>query len=292
MNGWVGRFQTKGEHGPVRQGFHQRLGDRLGGFEVLSDDGRVAVIGVKDAEALVFSQAVKQLCNRFGIWHRIFQFTHAFGHVSVGVGHAAEADMVHASVVGDAHLLDDVLRRSPNRDAFLRFDAEFASSFVAHTALVDFDLVRQRSGFRFAAEVGMVAHGFACSTRLCPCRPLLGRPALMFPLTLFEEVVQRGVRVLNSEEEVGPKRRPALLFPSTNRPATKQCGCAVGQASDEGLGFFERNGGAPQVFPGDDRTSNADHAEAILQAPCNGFRVGLEGLPIAVNGQVFVIQAS
>ena len=194
---------------------------------------------MEDAEPFVLAKAVKQLRNRFGIWHGVFQFTHAFGHVGVGVGHAAQADMVHAGVVGDAHLLDDVLRRPPNRDAFLRLNAELASSFVAHTALVDFDLVRQRPGFRFAAEVGMVAHGFACSTRLCPCRPLLGRPALMFPLTLFEEVVQRGVSVLNSEEEVGPKRRPALLLPSTNRPATKQGGCAVGQVSNEGLGFFE-----------------------------------------------------
>ena len=67
---------------------------------------------------------------------------------------------------------------------------------------------------------------------------------------------------------------------------------AVGQASDEGLRFLQGNGGAAQVFSGDDRTGNADHTEAILQALRDGFRVGLEGLPVSVNGQVLVIQIS
>ena len=235
---------------------------------------------------------MKQLRNRFGIWHRIFQFTHTFGHVGVGVGHAAEADVVHAGVVGDADLLDDVLRRSPNRDAFFGLDAEFASALVANTALVDFHFVGQRPGLGFASEVGMVAHGFACSTGLRPSRPLLGRPALVFPLAVFEEVVEGGVRVLDGKEEVGLQRCPALLFPPTNRPTPEQGRRAVGQASDEGLRFLEGNGGAAQVFSGDDRTGNADHTEAILQALRDGFRVGLQRLTIAIHGHVLVVETS
>ena len=54
VNAGVGRFQTKGEHSAVGQGFDQRLGDLLGGLKILGNDGRVAVVGVKDAEPFVF----------------------------------------------------------------------------------------------------------------------------------------------------------------------------------------------------------------------------------------------
>ena len=130
--------------------------------------------------------------------------------------------------MGDANLLDDVLWRPPNRDAFFRLNAEFAPSLVANTALVDLHFVGQRTGLRFASEVGMVGHGFACSTGLGPRRPLLGRPALVFPLPLFEEVCKRGIRVLNGEEKVGSKRCPALLLPATNGPSAKQGRRAMG----------------------------------------------------------------
>ena len=245
---------------------------------------------MKDAEPFVLAQAVKQLRNRLGVGHGVFQLTDAIGHVGVGVGHAAEADVVHAGVVGDANFLDDVLRRPPNRDAFFRFDAEFAPSFVAYAALVDLHFVGQRPGLVLAAEVGVVAHRFACSTRLRPCRPLFCCPALVFPFPLFEEVVQGGVRVLNGEEKIGPKRRPALLFPASDGPTPEQGRRAMGQASDEVLGFLERNGGAAQVFPRDDRTGNAHDAKAILQALGNGFGIGLERLTIAIYGEIVVIK--
>ena len=97
---------------------------------------------------------MKQLRNRLGVGHGVFQLTDAIGHVGVGVGHAAEADVVHAGVVGDANFLDDVLGRPPNRDAFLRFDAEFTPSFVAYAALVNLHFVGQRPGLVLVPRSG------------------------------------------------------------------------------------------------------------------------------------------
>ena len=231
-------------------------------FEVLRDDGQVAVVGVKDAEALVFSQTVKQLGNRFRIWHGVLQLTHAIGHVGVGVGHATEADVVHAGVVSDADLLM-MSSGARQRDAFLRLDAELASSLVANTALVDFDLVRQRSGWG-----SLLRSGWSLTALLAA--PLAPRPSTArlscadVSTRLFEEVVQGGVGVLDGEEQVGPGLASNLLPPPTNRPATEQCGCAVGQVSDEGLRFLEGDG-VPRRYSG-------TTAPAMQTAPRQSFR--------------------
>ena len=181
VNAGVGRFQTEREHGAVGEGFHQRLGDRFGGLHILCDDRRVAVVGVEDAKPLVLSQPVKQLGNGFGVWNGVFQFTNALGHVGVGIGHAAQTDMVYARIVSEPYFLDNVLRRSPNRDTFLWLDAKLASPLVAHAALIDLHFIRERAGQGFASEVGMVGDRFARSTGLCPRRPLLGRSPLVLP---------------------------------------------------------------------------------------------------------------
>ena len=200
VNAGVGRFQTKRQHGTIGERLNQRLGDGLRGLHVLGDNGGVAVIRVEDTQPLVFSKSMEQLGNRFRVWHGVFQFTDALGHVGVGVGHAAEAHMMHAGVVGDANFFDDVLGCSPNRDAFLGFNAKFATSLVANTALVNLYFVGEWPGLRFISEVGMVGDCFTCSTGLCPRRPLLSRSALVFPLAFLEEVCKGSVGVLDGEE--------------------------------------------------------------------------------------------
>ena len=200
VNAGVGRFQTKRQHGTIGERLNQRLGDGLGGLHVLGDDGRVAVVRVEDTQPLVFTKPMEQLSDGFRVRHGVFQFTDALGHVGVGVGHAAKAHMMHAGVVGNANFFDDVLGCSPNRDAFLGFNAKFATSFVAHTALVDLHFVGEWPGLRFVSEVGMVGDCFTCSTGLRPRRPLFSRSALMLPLTVLKEVVKGSVGVLDSEE--------------------------------------------------------------------------------------------
>ena len=107
---------------------------------------------------------------------------------------------MHAGVVGDANFFDDVLGCSPNRDAFLWFNAKFAASLVANTALVDLHFVSEWPWLVFVSKVGMFGNRFACSAGLCPRRPLLGRSALVFPFSALKEVMQGGVGILDSEE--------------------------------------------------------------------------------------------
>ena len=141
VDGWVCRFEAERKHSAVRQRVNQRFCDGFRGLQVFSDDGRVAVVGVKYAQALVLPEAVEQPGDGFWVWYRVLQLLNAFRHVGVGVGHAAQPHVPNAGIVSDANLLDDVLRFSPNRDALLWFDAKLATTFVPDAALVHLDFV-------------------------------------------------------------------------------------------------------------------------------------------------------
>ena len=140
---------------------------------------------------------MQESCDGFRIGYWVFQFPHAIGHVGVGVGHAAKAHVMDTRFMGQPDFFDDVLGCPPNGDPLFWFDAKFAPLLVAHATLVDLNFVRQGSWIVLCTEVGMVDHGVAGRTGMGPSGPLFSRPALVFPLTGFEEVMERGVRVLN-----------------------------------------------------------------------------------------------
>tara|TARA_B100001179_G_C18483480_1_gene356684 strand:+ start:186 stop:674 length:489 start_codon:yes stop_codon:yes gene_type:complete len=61
---------------------------------------------------------------------------------------------------------------------------------------------------------------------------------------------------LDTEEEVLPKGLPTLLFPSSNRPASREEGHIVWQCLDEFIGFTQTDGCASKIFARNDRTRN------------------------------------
>ena len=243
---------------------------------------------MEDAEPLVFTKSMQEPCDWFGIGNGVFQFSHAIGHVGVGVGHAAKAHVMDARFMGQPHFFDDVLGRSPNWNAFLGLDAKLAPPLVANTALVDLHFVGQRSWLVLRAEVGMLVNRFAAGPCLSPSRPLFGRPALVLPFTVVEEMMQGCVGILNGEEKIGAERCPPLLLPTSNGPSTKERRCSIGKVSNEGLRFFEGNWCASKVLPRYNGPSDADDSQTTLQASFNAFRVVLQRLTVTVDRHVIV----
>ena len=231
---------------------------------------------------------MQEPCNWFWIGNGVFQFPYSVGHVGVGVGHATKANVMDTRFMGQPHFFDDVLGRPPNRNAFLGFDAKFTSPLVANTALVDLHFVGQRSWIVLSAEVGMLVNRFAAGPCLSPSRPLFGRPALVLPFAMVEEMMQGCVGILNGEEKIGAERCPPLLLPTPNGPSTEQCRCSVGEASNEGLRLFEGNRCASKVLPRYNRPSDANDAQAVFQMLLNALRVVLQRLTVAVHRHVIV----
>ena len=129
---------------------------------------------------------------------------------------------MHAGVVSDSNLVDDVLGCPPNRYAFFRLNAKLAPALVPDAPLIHLDFVGQRTGPVLCPKVGVVGHGLARCTGLSPPRPLFGGPALVLPFASLKEMVKRSVRVLECKKQVRSQRGPTLLFPASDGPAAEQ----------------------------------------------------------------------
>ena len=184
--------------------------------------------------------------------------------------------------------LDDVFRRTPNRNALFGFDAELTTAFVAHTTLVDFNLVGEWPRAFGCCSIGMQGHRLTASTGVSPCSPLFRSTSLMFPFLFGEIVIQGCIRILNGEKEIGSKRRPSLLLPPSNGPTSKQGWHSSGKASNQILSFSQRNRSASQIFPWHHGTRNANATELITNPSLHTLRVLLFLLPELIDGHVGV----